>query len=348
MSDTSTKDFYTRQAKEARGPEQPGPSKQKQRRKKVLRIAVAAASSLVVLAGALVGGTYWYVNHEVGSIQRIHVAALDAKTQAAFPGGTSGSLNVLLTASGWFPRQDLPTGLIEVLHLNANRQGGAVISFPANLVVDVPGHGDMRLGETLKLGGPSLMIRILEKLTDVRIEHYSKMDYPGLPKIVGALGGVYVYVPYATTSFGFHFHAGRNHITQANALAYVRQVAVSQVTRTALQENLFRAILHKIANERYFVATDWHVLNAVVRAVSVDSDLSNSQLEHLALSLGHLTSSSGVSIDVPTVGSPDAGFNQPVDLNKKLARKLWRAVRDDSVAQLAKRYPSLVTPIAPG
>ena len=41
----------------------------------------------------------------------------------------------------------------------------------------------MRLGETLTLGGPSLMIRTLEKLTDVRIEHYSKMDYPGLPRL---------------------------------------------------------------------------------------------------------------------------------------------------------------------
>ena len=91
MSDTSTKDFYTRQAKEARGPEQPGQSKQKQRRKKVLRIAVAAASSLVVLAGAVVGGSYWYVNHEVGSVQRIQVAALDAKTQAAFAGGRPGA-----------------------------------------------------------------------------------------------------------------------------------------------------------------------------------------------------------------------------------------------------------------
>ena len=90
------------------------------------------------------------------------------------------------------------------------------------------------------------------------------------------------------------------------------------------------------------------MLDAVVRAVSVDSDLSNSQLEHLALSLGHLTSSSSVSIDVPTVGSPDAGFNQPVSPDQGLARKLWRAIRDDSVAQLAQRYPSLVTPIAPG
>jgi LCP family protein required for cell wall assembly len=347
MSDTSTKDFYTKQAKEARGPDQPGASKQKPRRK-WLRIAVAAASSLVVLAGVVVGGSYLLVQHKISSIQRIHVAALDAKTQKAYSWGAPGSENILLTASGWFPGQNLPTGLIEILHVNANQQGGAVISFPANLVVNVPGQGSMRLGETLAVGGPSLMIETLEKLTDVRIEHYSKMVYSGLPQVVGSMGGVYVYVPYPTTSFGYYFHAGRNLITQANALAYVRQISVSQVTRTALQENLFRAILHKIANQRYFVATDWRVLNAVVRAVSVDSDLSNSQLTHLALSLGHLTSSSGVSIDVPTIGNPDAGFNEPVYLDNGLAHKLWRAIRNDSVAQLAQQYPSLVTPIAPG
>jgi LCP family protein required for cell wall assembly len=348
MSDTSTKDFYTRQAAEARGPQQPRPSKKKQRNKRVLRIAIAAASSLVVVAGALVGGSYLWVEHKVSSIQRIHVAALTAKTQSEFSLGTPGSINVLLTASGWFPDQDLPTGLIEILHVDANHQGGAVISFPANLVVDVPGHGDMRLGETLTVGGPSLMVQTLEKLTDVRIEHFSRVDYSGLPQIVGSMGGVNVDVPYPVRSFGFYFRAGINRITSANALAYVRQVSVSQVTRTALQENLLRAILHKIANRRYFVATDWRVLDAVVRAVSVDSDLSNSEIEALTLSLGHLTSSAGVSIDVPTVGSPDAGFNDPVYLDRGLARKLWRAIRDDSVAQLAERYPTLVTPLAPG
>jgi len=348
MSDTSTKDFYTRQAKEARGPEQPGQSKQKQRRKKVLRIAVAAASSLVVLAGALVGGNYWWLNHQVSSVQRIHVAALDAKTQAAFPAGTPGSLNILLTASGIFPGQDAPTGLIELLHLNGNQQGGSVISFPANVLVKVPGHGKQRLGEAVALGGPSLLIETVERLTGVRIQHYSRITLSGLVQVVGALGCVNVDVPYPTTSFGIHFHAGVNCITSVSAVPYVRQEAVSQVTRTALQENLFRAVMHKIANRRYFVATDWRVLDAVVRAVSVDSDLSNSQLEHLALSLGHLSSGDGVSIDVPTIGAPDAGFTTPVSLQTRLADKLWRAIRNDSVAQLAQRHPSLVTPIAPG
>ncbi len=344
MSDTSTQEFYTQQAAEARGPESTGT--QKQKRKRLSRILIAAGASLVVLIGVMAGGGYMYVNHEVGSVQRIHVAALDAKDQPT--GMRAGSLNLLLTASQFFPGQNTQTGLIELLHLNANGQGGAVISFPANLLVSVPGDGVQRLGVVPSIGGPSLLIRTIERLTDVRIDHYSRITYSGLSQVIGSMGGVNVDVPFATTSFGVHFHAGINRITSHSAVPYVRQPTVSQVTRTALQENLFRAILHKIANRRYFLATDWHVLNAVVHAVSVDSDLSNSQLERLALSLGHLQSQDGVSIDVPTIGSPGAGYTEPIQLQTRLAHKLWRAIRDDSVAQLAQRYPSLVTPIAPG
>jgi LCP family protein required for cell wall assembly len=346
MSDTSTQDFFTRQAAEARGPEPQGPPKRKRRRLK--RIAIAAGVSLAVTVGGVAGGGYLYVNNLAGSVQRLpHIAALDAKEQAAFP-ATHGGMNVLLTASGFFPGANVQTGLIEVLHLDANRQGGAVISFPANTLVRVPGHGRQELGNVNKIGGPSLLIRTLEQLIGIRISHYSRMTYSGLPGVVGSMGGVNVVVPYPTTSFGIPFHAGVNHITARTALAYVRQPLVSQVGRTALQENLFRAILNKIARNKYFVATDFHVLYAVVHAMSVDSSFTNAQLVALALSLGHLQGSDGVSIDVPTVGSPHAGINDPVFLDPRLSPKLFRAIRHDQVMEFAHRYPGTVTPIAPG
>ena len=348
MSDTSTQDFYTQQAEEARGPEPPRTSRQKQGGRLAKRIAIWSGAGLAVLVSAVLVGGLLVANHVASSVKRIPVAVLDAKSQAAWSGGEPGSLNIAFTASGLFPGQNVATGFVELIHLNANQHGGAVVSFPANLLVKVPGYGKQRLGQTLALGGPSLLIETLERLTDVRIDHYSRMTYSGLPRVVGSMGGVSVVVPFPTTSYGFHFHAGVNRINAANALAYVKQPTVSQVTRTELQENLFRAILHKIANRGYFQATNWRVLNAVVHAVGVDSDLSNSQLVHLALSLGHLASSDGVSIDVPTIGPPNAGFTTPVRLQKGLANKLWRAIRTDTVAQLAQRYPSLVTPIAPG
>jgi anionic cell wall polymer biosynthesis LytR-Cps2A-Psr (LCP) family protein len=162
------------------------------------------------------------------------------------------------------------------------------------------------------------------------------------------MGGVNVNVPYPTTSFGFTFHAGINHLTGASALAYVRQPAVSEVGRMQLQENLFRVILRKIASRGFFVGTDFHVLNAVVAAVSVDSTFTNSQLESLALSLGHLQGSDGLSIDVPTTGSPRMGGTAPVFLVHRVAQKLWQAIRHDIVTLFALGHPSTITPGAPG
>jgi LCP family protein required for cell wall assembly len=342
MSDTSVRDFFTRQAADARGPEPERPRK-RTRRRRLKRIAIAVAAGLVVAVAAVVGGGFLYVNNLVGQVARIHVAALTAAHRPAATGG----MNVLLTASGAIAGQNVPTGLIELLHLNANHQGGAVISFPANVVVPVPGHGRQQLGDTLALGGPSLMIQTLEHLTKVRIDHYSRITYSGLSNVVAAMGGVDVNVPFATTSLGFSFHAGINHLTGPSSLAYVRQPLVSEVGRMELQENLFRQILRKIARDRFFVGTDFTVLNAVVAAVSVDSSFTNSQLESLALSLGHLQGSDGLSIDVPTTGSPRMGGTAPVFLNRPVAAKLWHAIKDNTVALFALAFPFTITPGAP-
>ncbi len=349
MSDTSTKDFYAQQAAEARGPEPPRPSRQKQRGRRVKLIAIASAASLVVLAGVVLGGTFLAANHLANGVHRIHVYALTSKTQAAWSGGMPGSMTVLLTATGAVPGNDVDTGLVELLHLNAGQHSGAVVSLPADAVVPVPGHGRMEIGDTLAVGGPSLMIETLERVTGVRIDHYSAVDFASLPEVVGALHGVDVDVPYATTSFGFAFHAGINDLNAADALAYVRQPAVSEIGREELQENLLRAILDKIASHRYFVATNWRVLNAVVHAVSVDSNLSDGQLEHLALHLGALRGQDGTFVDAQALnGSPTFGDDKPVYLNNRLDPKLWRAIRTDSVAQFAQEHPFTITPGAPG
>jgi LCP family protein required for cell wall assembly len=346
MSDTSTRDFYTRQAESARGPETHRPPGRGGRHKRLKRILIASGASLVVLIGAVVAGGYMFANHLAGKVHRIpNIVALDAKNQ---PAARSGSMTILLTDTGVVPGANYETGLVELLHLNAGQGGGGSVSFPANLLVSVPGRGQMRLGQTLMVGGPSLMIRTLELLTNVRINHYAAVNFEGLPSVVGSMNGVNVDVPYTVTSDGFTFRAGVNDLNSADVLAYVRQTAVSQVGRTELQENLLRAIMDKIATHRYFVATNYRVLDAVVAALSVDSNMSNSELESLALQLGTLRGRDGVFIDVPTLGSPTAGYSQPVRLRSGLGRKLWHAIRTDSLAAFAQQYPFTVTPGAPG
>ena len=91
------------------------------------------------------------------------------------------------------------------------------------------------------------------------------------------------------------------------------------------------------------------MLDAVVNAISVDSNLSNSELESLALRPGDPRGRDGRFVDAAVLPSgQDEGYNQPLYLNDRLDRKLWRAIRDNSVAQFAQRCPFTVTPGAPG
>jgi LCP family protein required for cell wall assembly len=345
MSDTST-DFYTRQAADARGPEPQRPPRRKKRRK-LRRILVASGVSLVLLVGAVAGYAFWTVNNLASQVHRIPVAALTAKIQ---PGELRGSLTILLTDTQAMPDQNTDTGLVELLHLNAGEQSGGVVSIPANAFVRVPGHGRMELGDTLAIGGPSLMVETIESFANIRINDYSAIDFAGLPSVVGALGGVDVDVPYTVTSDGFTFPAGTDRLNAGDALAYVRQPGVSEIGREELQENLLRTIMDKIARDGLFrPGRDMAVLDAVVNALSVDSTLSNSALEHLALRLADLRGRNGTFVDAAVLdASAFRGDDQPVYLNERIDRHLWQAITDDNIAGFAQQYPFTVTPGAPG
>lgn len=222
-----------------------------------------------------------------------------------------------------------PSGLIALVHLNANQRSGAVGSIPADALVSVPGHGRTELWNTLTIGGPSLLIETVERLTHVRINHYSVLDFGGVDQVINALHDVSVDVPYTVTSMGFTFHAGINELTAADVLAYARQPGVSEIGRELLQQNLVRAILDKLANRHLLshFGTDWAVLHALASVLSVDSNFTNSQLESLAERLGNLRGRSGTFVTAATVnGSAHSGGTAPVLLNSRLDRRLWAAI----------------------
>ncbi len=357
MSDTSLRDLFTRRRKKSSATHSPRPG----RAHRIRRVLLVSGASLVVLVGVLAGAGFLFVNHLLSGIHRIgHIAALTATNQPVMPKATSKSMTVLLTGSVTLPSDiggngalgsstapQEPSGLIALVHLNANGHTGAVVSIPPNVVVSVPGHGRIKLQDTLTLGGPSLLIRTVERMTDVRVNHYSVLDFTGVGKIVSAIGGVNVHVPYPVTSYGHTFHVGENHLTVANVLAYVRQPQVSQVGRVLLQQNLIRAILEKAA--RVNLGGDYSLVSAISGALSVDSDFTNSQIASLAFRLSHFSSKTAVFVTAPTVnGSPNSGGGQPLSLNRKISRKLWNAVRHDAVAAFAQQYPFTVTSRDPG
>ncbi len=314
-----------------------------------------AALAAVVLAAGVAGTGYLYVNHELSSIHRIQgITALTAAHQPIVPARFRQGMTVLVTGSDMMlgPSSDVRglSGLIALVHLNASQQGGAVVSIPANALVNVPGFGYQPLWDALRIGGPSLLITTVEHLTGVRIDHYSVLSFYGVRSIVAALHGVDVWVPRTVVSMGYLFHRGLNHLNFSTVLPYVRQPQVSEIGRVLLQSNLIRAILTKIARQGLFrqPTVDWALLHTMASTLSLDSSFTNADIIRLALRLGHLDSSSGVFVSAPTVnGSPFSGGTLPVQLNQRISHLLWQAIRHDSVAAFARRFPFTVTPTAP-
>jgi LCP family protein required for cell wall assembly len=364
MSETSADDFFSHQAREARGPEPKRSARRRSKRARVLRrIALASGIAVVVGAGAVVGGGYLAVNHLASSVHRIQgISALSAADQPVMPAASHKSTTMLLTGDSSLPAHrggsgedhsskvpEAISGLIAIVHLNANGRAAAVVNLPPNVVVRVPGHGKMELAKTLMLGGPSLLIRTVEQLTNVRINDYSVVDFAGLRSVVDALGGVDVVVPFDMVGEGVHFPKGVNHLTGADVLPYVKQADVSEIGREELQSGLIRAVIDKISEKKLFsrVGTDFRVLDAVARALSVDSNLSDHSLEMLALKLGDLKGENVTVLTAPTTGSPLSGGDGAVFLKRKIANQLWSAIRHDSVAAFARKFPATLTPSAP-
>jgi LCP family protein required for cell wall assembly len=319
------------------------------RRHRGLRITLLSFASVIVLLGAFVAGGFAYANHEAGRIHRIPVKFTTLRVA-----GAAGGMTVLLTSNqvgytGTSEQADDTghTGMIMLLHINASQKTGGVVSISPEIWAQVPGHGQMQLTNVLKAGGPSLLVKTVQSLTGVPINHYARIDFNHTAAVVNALGGVTVTVtlPATAVAFGHVLKAGVNQLNGVTAVAYTRQFSLSEQQRVLRQQNLMRAMLTRLAQEHLLTnpVTSVRVLSAITGALSVDSNFSNSQIEKLAIKLRTLGAGSSTFVTAPvkTAGST-------VTLNSAVASQLWNAINHDSITAFAQRYPSTITPSSPG
>jgi LCP family protein required for cell wall assembly len=338
------------------------PGRPARRKRRGRRIALISTGSVFALIVVVAVGAYATANHFASSVHRIPgvFTQLDAARRPALPAATATSMTILLTGSGPFsgPQQghgtdgastaaEAPSGLYALVHFDADRKAASVVNIPSNTVVNVPGHGRSQLQNVLTYGGPALLIDTIQKFTNVPIDHYAVVNFGALPSALKPLGGADVYLPAATTSDGFAFHAGVNHLSSANVLAYVRQASLTQEERTLRQQAILRAILQKLVHENLISdpLRDLSLLDAFTSVLSVDSDFSNSQLYHLAGDLHLLRAGSSTFVTAPVTASAVNGV--PVQLVSPLDSQLWQALRTDSVAAFAAKHPATMTPNAP-
>src|SRR6185437_9099672 len=116
------------------------------------------------------------------------------------------------------------TDAIMLLHIAGDRRSATVVSIPRDSWVDIPGQGKKKINAAYAIGGPALLVRTIEQLTQIRIDHFAIIDFYGFKSIINAIGGVDVNVARTTTDV-FHdtLHKGVNHLNGQQALNYVRE-----------------------------------------------------------------------------------------------------------------------------
>ena len=302
------------------------------------RNAMLSGLGVLVLIGAAAAAGFLIVNNLVSRVPRINVGRLP-------PSGVSQTILITGTgfggAGGSAPvSQAQFSGLIMLLHINARQNAGAVVSIPPRVMVQVPGKGPMELQGALAAGGPALLVRTVEQLTHVQINHYAQVDFSHAAKVINALGGVDVGMLKPSASAGHTFHAGINHLNGATALYYALDTSTTAGDRILRQQNLLRAMMSKLG--RHLLTTPLtmvRVLGALTSMMTVDSNFTNSELMALARELGALRGQAGTFVTAP---SHAAGGKLVLDT--PMSSRLWRAITHDSVAAFARKDPSTVTP----
>ncbi|MCU1428354.1 MAG: transcriptional attenuator, LytR family [Actinomycetia bacterium] len=87
-----------------------------------------------------------------------------------------------------------------VLHVEPATNTGFLVSFPRDLVVNIPDHGqNLQLNAAYGLGGTKgaeLVIRTLEaNFAPLTIQHYIEVDFNGFKDIVNAIGKIHLWFP---------------------------------------------------------------------------------------------------------------------------------------------------------
>ncbi len=336
-------------------PVQPAPPRRAQPPRRTLRRVLIAVAAVVVVALVGTGVYAWTINRQITSnIHRGIELPADTPTPGAPAGSASpsaepqetGVLNYVLLGSDSRDDADPADGrsdTIMIVHLNKKRTNAYITSFPRDMYVTIPGHGQNKINAAFELGGPALTVKTLQDLTGAHMDHVALVNFDGFIDLTTDLGGVTVPNKTAFTSHGYTYPKGKVKIEGKKALWFVRErhsLPGGDLDRAENQRNVIKAIVAKGLSAG--VISDPVKFSAFVgnlsKHLTVDNSLSDADIRATALSL-RLSAK-----DIHLLQAPISGFGtangQSIDVvNVAQLAELGAALRDDTMGAYLAKYP---------
>jgi LCP family protein required for cell wall assembly len=295
-------------------------------------VLVGLALVLLLVAGV---GLMYVASERLGdNVTRVQ-NAFGGLDEARRPPAT-GALNFLLVGTDSRSESAAPgaaavgansdANVVMIAHVAPDRRSATVVSIPRDSWVDIPDRGRGRVSGAYAVGGASLLIKTVENLTALRIDHFAVIDFAGFRSMVDALGGIDVDVAAPVAGLP----RGPNHLDGTRALLYVRdRSGFENGDRAWRQQNALRAMLEKAtaSNTLGDPVRLYDFLDAASHSVGVDDTLSNGGMRALALKLGEIRPPDVLFVRVPVAGLGFDGAGPVVQLDAVRAAQLWTAVQ---------------------
>ena len=200
--------------------------------------------ALGVCAGSLfLAAGLWYADRVVGELPRVAVGATLDEVAVEDDERSTVPRNFLIVGAdsvSTLPEDDplradrsdiqLLTDTMMIARINPATEEAHLLSIPRDLFVPIAGAGyKERINAALAIGGSETLIRSIQDELGIPIHHYVEADFNGFRKVVEALDGVPLYIPFPMRDARSGFvqtEPGCHLLAPDDALKYVRSRAM--------------------------------------------------------------------------------------------------------------------------
>ncbi|KRK47085.1 LytR family transcriptional regulator [Secundilactobacillus kimchicus] len=229
------------------------PEKHGKRGSRIRLIIMAVIVLILIGGGVFAAQTYGKLKHNFSK----SYSGVGSTTQTTVKAGQPISVLLMGTDTGALGRKDKGrTDTMIVVTINPKSNKTTMVSIPRDTMVNLrsgqnSNAGVEKINAAYTVDGAGGAIKTVENLINVPINYYAIMNMGGLEKIVDAIGGIDVTVPFSWSDSHTHmsFTKGKAHLNGKRALGFARmryEDPQGDYGRQKRQQQVITAIAKKV------------------------------------------------------------------------------------------------------
>ncbi|MFJ2586792.1 LCP family protein [Streptomyces sp. NPDC087538] len=336
------------------------------KRRRGLKITLGVLLVLLLAGG---GTAYWLYSRLDGNIQGVDIdEALGEDRPEKLP--TSGQNLLVLGSDSRAGAENKELGgggdvsgarsdTAMVVHIPEGRSKAVAVSIPRDTLVTrpectkadgstVPSANRVMFNSVYSQVGPACVVKTVEKMSEVRIDHYLEINFAGFKDLVDAIGGVTVDVPQDIhdKSSGLDLTKGSHKLDGTESLAYVRTRHGigdgSDLGRIGLQQQFLLALLSEVKSQDLLGSPtkSYKIASSATKSLTTDEELASlKSLAEFGRSMNGVDPGTMETIMLPV--AYDKQDRNRVVAAQPQADDLWKAIRKDAtIPESAKKSPA--------